>query len=253
MIRSFKEGRHLLVLYKLCVLLQRLPRIMPPEGRMLVLAPHPDDEILGAGGCIIAASERNNSVHVVYLTDGEGSASHHEPDRIRIERKRLKDNVLQLLGIPSSQQHNFHLPDGAVPRKGEPGFEDTVSLLAKLIDTIKPDNVVSTHPDDYWPYDHVACAELAIAAVSQSAHKPDLYGYWVWAWYNLRPWQVWQRRNHALMRIDISPWYKRKQELISIYLDAKSPEGLPWSGVLPYSLRLAFRFRFEVVEKIKIS
>ena len=42
------------------------------DTRLLVIAPHPDDEILGAGGLIHRVHEAGGAVRVVYLTDGDG-------------------------------------------------------------------------------------------------------------------------------------------------------------------------------------
>ena len=45
---------------------------LPALGaRLLVLAPHPDDEVLGAAGMIDAAVRRGAAVRVVVATDGE--------------------------------------------------------------------------------------------------------------------------------------------------------------------------------------
>jgi LmbE family N-acetylglucosaminyl deacetylase len=44
-----------------------------PEGtRLLVVAPHPDDEVLGAGGLMQRVRATGGTVRVVYLTNGEG-------------------------------------------------------------------------------------------------------------------------------------------------------------------------------------
>jgi LmbE family N-acetylglucosaminyl deacetylase len=48
--------------------------------RLLVVAPHPDDETLGAGGLMQRVREAGGSVHVVYLTDGDGY-----PEGVRFE------------------------------------------------------------------------------------------------------------------------------------------------------------------------
>ena len=45
---------------------------VPPSTRLLVVAPHPDDEVIGAGGLMQRVQAGGGKVHVVYLTDGEG-------------------------------------------------------------------------------------------------------------------------------------------------------------------------------------
>src|SRR5262245_44158967 len=49
-------------------------RILLGDGdRILVLAPHPDDEVLGAGGVLHEAVSRKLPVHVVFLTNGDSN------------------------------------------------------------------------------------------------------------------------------------------------------------------------------------
>src|SRR5215471_1540498 len=57
------------------------PTLTVPEGtRLLVVAPHPDDETLGAGGLIQRVHATGGSVKVVYLTDGDGY-----PEGVKVE------------------------------------------------------------------------------------------------------------------------------------------------------------------------
>jgi LmbE family N-acetylglucosaminyl deacetylase len=56
------------------------PLTVSGETRLLIIAPHPDDEILGAAGLMTAVSEAGGKVHVVYLTDGDGY-----PEGVRFE------------------------------------------------------------------------------------------------------------------------------------------------------------------------
>lgn len=62
------------------------PRVSPPaiavvaDTRLLVVAPHPDDETLGTGGLMQRVREAGGRVHVVYLTDGDGY-----PEGVRVE------------------------------------------------------------------------------------------------------------------------------------------------------------------------
>jgi len=65
---------------------QARPRVNPPtitvdaDTKLLVVAPHPDDETLSAGGLMQRVRSVGGRVHVVYLTDGDGY-----PEGVRVE------------------------------------------------------------------------------------------------------------------------------------------------------------------------
>lgn len=245
-----RESMHLVQMLLLRVLISYwLPRRPPTMDSLLVIAPHPDDEVLGAGGMILAALEHGQSVHILYLTDGEAAGGHPDPDRVRAERSRITNAVMGSLGIPTNQIHRFSLPDGAVPREGTEEFASVVHRLANLVDAIRPDRVLATHSLDYWPYDHVACAELAKAAVALAQHRPAVDLYWVWGWYNIRPWRLCESGHLNLVAIDISPWVTVKRQLVCTYLDALTPSGTPWSGVLPPVIRHSACYKVEIIEQ----
>ncbi|MBL7047495.1 MAG: PIG-L family deacetylase, partial [Candidatus Marinimicrobia bacterium] len=50
--------------------LQPLEIDCPDAKRILVIAPHPDDDIIGAGGTLIKAKEKGADIHVLYVTNG---------------------------------------------------------------------------------------------------------------------------------------------------------------------------------------
>ena len=236
------------LLFLLIVVFTRIHKKDFRAGSLLVIAPHPDDEVLGVGGVMISALERKQNVHILYLTEGEATRADPDPETIRKKRKHLSEAVRKYLDIPSHHIHHFYLTDGKVSRAGSEHFDAIVSRLRELIDGLKPDQVFATHEFDFWPFDHVACAELARAAVARSTYKPQLIYYWVWAWYNLRPWRLRLKQHPGLRRVDISRWSTAKRKLVSLYLDPKSPSGVPWSGHLPKVLHQSVHFKFEVIE-----
>ncbi len=61
--------------------------------RLLVLAPHCDDETLGAGGTIAEARRRGIPVRLVFLTNGDGSRS----TQIAVDARELRNNSFQEL------------------------------------------------------------------------------------------------------------------------------------------------------------
>ena len=64
---------------------------VPKAERVVVIAPHPDDEIIGPGGTLINLLDGGSQIRVVYLTDGD-----HGSDlaaRRRAEAKMVSDNL----------------------------------------------------------------------------------------------------------------------------------------------------------------
>ena len=60
--------------------------VVPPRVRLLVVAPHPDDESLGAGGLMQQMLAADGRVHVLFMTNGDGypeavemATGHREP------------------------------------------------------------------------------------------------------------------------------------------------------------------------------
>ena len=227
---------------------RRLPRLTWPGGDVLVIAPHPDDEVLGAGGCMLAAKAAGAAVHVLYLTDGEGAGSHADKSQIVAARTQLTHRALEHLPIDPKAVHRLHLPDGAVPHPGASEFDAVSGQIAALIDRLQPAHVLATHALDYWPYDHVACDALARVAVRRARHQSQLWLYWVWAWYNVRPWRM--NWSNDIVAVDIQKFKKTKQAMVDIYLDAAAPDGRLWSGDLPPEIRAASQHDFEVFERV---
>src|SRR5262249_15179557 len=98
------------------------------DTRLLVIAPHPDDEILGAGGLMRRGHDLGGSGHVVYLTDGDGY-----PEGVRLEERGEKTNpsssdfpdygrrrqreahdALRALGLDEHDATFLRFPDGGL-------------------------------------------------------------------------------------------------------------------------------------------
>lgn len=218
---------------------------------ILVVAPHPDDEIFGLGGLIIQTIQNGGNVHFVYLTDGEGSSVWNDKVEIKKQRISLANQVCKQLKITDEQVYRFHLPDGKVPHQGEAAFTMIVEQLRLLIETIKPDALFATSELDCWPYDHVACAQIAHEAAGKAKHQTTLWYYWVWTWYHLKPWQLPKMQFKKLWKINIAPYSFEKKKLTNIYLQAKTPNGKPWCGVLPEAMLFPFTKTYEIIEESK--
>ena len=85
----------------------------------LIVAPHPDDETIGAYGLIRALKARRARVHVLVVTDGAGShpASNRWPRRRLIaERQRESLAALWRIGVTARDVTFLGLPDGGLER-----------------------------------------------------------------------------------------------------------------------------------------
>ena len=126
--------------------------------RVVVLAPHPDDEILGAGGLIQAAARMGRRVAIVAVTDGEAShpGSQWTGERMAARRRRESVTALRRLGH-AAEVCRVAIPDGRVQ-------EHEHVLTDRLVDLLGPaDLCVTTWRDDGHPY-HDATGRDAAAA-----------------------------------------------------------------------------------------
>jgi len=81
------------------------PMDLPPGRRVMVVAPHPDDELVGAGGTIAKHVAAGHLVHIVMATSGEASASFLglDPDAARAQREDEARAALGEVGIGADQ------------------------------------------------------------------------------------------------------------------------------------------------------
>ena len=80
--------------------------------RLVVVAPHPDDETLGVGGLIASTSERGGRVLVVSLTDGEAAYEQDGLDELRHDELCLAMHRLSLAATVAIDRRQ--LPDGGL-------------------------------------------------------------------------------------------------------------------------------------------
>jgi N-acetylglucosamine malate deacetylase 1 len=108
---------------------------------VLIVAAHPDDEVLGCGGAIAKHANKGDKVHVVFMTNGVGSrdASSKEIQ----ERKQSAKNAANILSISSTQQFNF--PDNKMDMVA---LLDVVQLIEEVIDKLQPEIIYTHHPGD---------------------------------------------------------------------------------------------------------
>jgi len=110
--------------------------------KILVVAAHPDDEVLGCGGTMARHASNGDKVHVLFMSAGVGSRENIKNDEVN-ERRICAKQASKILGSQSPQFLNF--PDN---RMDSVDLLDIVQPLEKLIEKIKPEVVYTHHIGD---------------------------------------------------------------------------------------------------------
>ncbi|HEY3419111.1 MAG TPA: PIG-L deacetylase family protein [Methanomassiliicoccales archaeon] len=143
------------------------------NSRILVLAPHLEDPIIGCGGTMCKLGKRGAHVKVLYMTDpsygnGDGPSSGPGP----MEKKKDAADSLALLRCYESECLGF------------PGLEISCGiqikrLLLQVIECYSPDIAFIPSVHDLHP-DNMMTGLLAASALMEYDRRLTLYSYDVW-------------------------------------------------------------------------
>jgi LmbE family N-acetylglucosaminyl deacetylase len=158
--------------------LDALPSLqITPPRRLVVVAPHPDDEVLGAGGLLQCMQHLGVELAIVAVTDGEGSHPAAHAVGVDIASTRAQESAVALdrLGCGSATVTRLGFPDGAVATE--------VPRLAEVLsDLLGPEDLCLTpwrfdgHPD------HDATGEATASAAGTIGTVVLEYLVWTWHW-----------------------------------------------------------------------
>lgn len=136
------------------------------QKRYLIVAAHPDDEILGCGGLLLKLSKMKKKVRIVYLAEGVSTRfPGKEYSKISQNEKRKRESnckiICQNLGIKQ-----FFFSDNLCTRLDELPLINLTRIVEKHIDAFKPD-IILTHNQHDLNIDH----KVAFSAV-ENASRP---------------------------------------------------------------------------------
>lgn len=142
--------------------------------KILIIAAHPDDEVLGAGGTIAKLCRNGNEVYVLIITEGCTSQYKDKPELVE-QKKNQALNANSVLGVKEVFFGN--LPDMKLDRVSH---IDINKIIEDTIDKIKPE-VVYTHFYGDINKDHQYVFESTLVAVRPvfSQCVKELYCYQV--------------------------------------------------------------------------
>lgn len=109
--------------------------------KVLIVAPHADDETLGCGGTILRYIKEGHEVHWLLVT-GMKEEFGFTREQIIIRNKEI-DKVNKLYGFNSLNQLNFPPAALETVSKGK-----LIGAISKVVNEIKPDEVYTTYRND---------------------------------------------------------------------------------------------------------
>ena len=195
-------------------LMRRLHRIthrMPlmlrqvQKSVVLVVAPHMDDDVIGAGGTLLLHRQLGSETHVVFCAAGDSP-------EIDATRKAEARRAGKAMGFASLEW--LDLPDGSLSLH-EP---EMVNQLSRHLQVHAPQQVFCPFVSDHHR-DHSAVAQAVALAICKTGWGGDVWCYEVWS-------PLWPN-----VSVDISDVQGLKREVIEIY--ASQTAGLHYTdGIL---------------------
>jgi LmbE family N-acetylglucosaminyl deacetylase len=198
---------------------------MPVGERVVVLAPHPDDETLGMGGTIRLLTESKKHVKVIFLTNGDKADPSNKLSQIVHSENPPHPSLLK--GGKEGLLNESHITEYALLREKEAvkalrilgvseyeflGFPDRELLgnkdrlekaVRRIIDDFRPDMMYSPSIIELNP-DHRAAAELSIS-INMGTSNPGCIFYEITT--PIRP----------NMLVDITKVFKYKKNALKCY------------------------------------
>jgi LmbE family N-acetylglucosaminyl deacetylase len=197
--------------------------------RLMVLAPHPDDETFGCGALVARARAARDPVTIVVATDGRHSTrsdvlSAEELAALRARELRM---ACRSLGVPDADVVTLGWEDGSLARY-TPGL---AIRFEELFARCRPEVVLVPCARDEHP-DHQAVHEAAVRAVRAYGGPCLLVAYpiWAWAhgpwfldtarsaaWFGCLGWSVRQLVAGDWLRVGCGPYLAAKRGAVAAY------------------------------------
>lgn len=177
---------------------------------ILVIAPHPDDEILGCGGTILKHIAEGDSVHWCIATTMSEELG-FSAERIAARAAEI-EKVKKSVGFASV--HQFDFPATTLDTLAKSEF---VGVFKEVFDQLQPHTVYLPHPADIHS-DHTAVFEAAIAC-TKSFRCPSVKRILCYEVLSETDFQIHPSQAHFQPNVfvDVTPFIQQKIEAMKIY------------------------------------
>lgn len=148
-----------------------------PHGRVLVFAPHPDDEVAGPGGVLALHRAAGDPVRVVVATDGLAGDPEHRFEAATYAARRRGESTRGLSELGVDDVVFWGFPDSCVLSPSD--LERGVLAAADELRRYRPDLVYLPWQHEGHP-DHHALHTIVVHALDRGAFTGTALGYEVW-------------------------------------------------------------------------
>ena len=143
--------------------------VPPPQGRILVVGAHPDDEAVGAGGTLLLAREGGAELKLAFITDGSPPGGDQEEGRIR---QKEAGQAAGMLGA----QAVFFLASVRSLARDRARTREAVEWLSEQAAEFRPEVVLCPFPLDAHS-DHRLAAWITARALEDLRPEPMVWAY----------------------------------------------------------------------------
>ncbi len=223
------------------------------NSRILVVAAHPDDDVLGCGGTLAKAKSLNANIKILYLGEGVTSRFNDEDlnskkvKKAQIIRKNECINSLKTLGI---DQYIFE--NRLCTRFDELPLLNLVKSIETVIKKFKP-TLILTHNNSEVNIDHKLTYEAVEVATrpNKKTSIKQVYSFEIICSGNWKYYKTFSPSTY----IDISKFFKKKLEAWSKYKKENNKYPHPRSNK---GLEILARYRglqsfLELAEAFKLE
>ena len=131
---------------------------------ILVIAAHPDDELLGCGGTLLYYKRKGYEVKIVFLSDGE-SARKNLKDKKKILIKKREEQAIKISKICKFKKPSFgRFPDNQLDKIP---LLTIIRFIEREIDQFKP-QIIFTHNEHDLNIDHQIVFKSVLTATRPS-------------------------------------------------------------------------------------
>lgn len=200
------------------------------KKKILVVAAHPDDEVLGCGATVALRRRQGWEIHLLIMTKGligrEKSEGEREKFREAIAKLQAEMEAAgEILGFSSVE--NLDFPDN---RMDAVSRMDVAHAIKGKIDSVRPDAIFTHHPGDY-NWDHTRTFEAVMMAARASPGEflvREIYAFEVLSSTE----RSWQTATYAFMPtvyVDVKETIETKKKAMRAYETECKPYPHPRS------------------------